>query len=72
MEAKDTPKMQFLERATPPYKKSWPKRSLITLFGLAVGIFVSISIVLANQWWNVLSTDQENSEKLAKIKKMLM
>jgi uncharacterized protein involved in exopolysaccharide biosynthesis len=72
MEAKDTPKIQFLERATPPYKKSWPKRSLITLFGLAVGLSVSISIVLANQWWNSLLTSHDNSEKLSKIKEMLM
>lgn len=45
LEAKDTPKVQFLERAAPPYKKSWPKRSFITIFGAAVGCIVCLAAV---------------------------
>lgn len=47
LEAKDTPKVQFLERAYPPYKKSWPKRSIITLLGFFTGLFISIFAVIA-------------------------
>jgi uncharacterized protein involved in exopolysaccharide biosynthesis len=72
MEAKDTPKIQFLERATPPYKKSWPKRSLITLFGFAVGIFIGLWIILMSNWWKYISEKQENKEIFLRIKKMLM
>jgi uncharacterized protein involved in exopolysaccharide biosynthesis len=45
LEAKDTPKVQFLERATPPYKKSWPKRAFITIFGVTVGCIVCLAAV---------------------------
>lgn len=62
LEAKDTPKVQFLERATPPWKKSWPKRSLITVLGIIVGFIVSFSITLVKIWF-------ENNENRAYIEK---
>jgi uncharacterized protein involved in exopolysaccharide biosynthesis len=71
MEAKDTPKIQFLERAKPPYKKSWPKRSLLTVFGFIVGLFTSICVALATHWWDEILTKKENMEKIITIKEML-
>ena len=40
-EAKDTPTVQFLSRATPPEKRSWPKRKLILLLALLLGLILS-------------------------------
>lgn len=58
MEAKDTPKIQFLERATPPYKKSWPKRSVIAVIGLIIGLFVSILVCIGRKYYeSILCND---------------
>jgi uncharacterized protein involved in exopolysaccharide biosynthesis len=54
LEVKDTPKIQFLERATAPWKKSWPKRSLIVLFGMFIGLLVAILLVIFSTWWEQL------------------
>ncbi len=57
MEAKDTPKIQFLERAHPPYKKSWPKRSIIIIVGFILGLISSASSLLFKHWWNQYRAD---------------
>jgi uncharacterized protein involved in exopolysaccharide biosynthesis len=62
MEAKDTPKIQFLERATPPYKKSWPKRAIITMAGLLVGLCISIVIIILTSEVANLLKKPENSK----------
>jgi len=71
LEAKDTPKIQFLERATPPWKKSWPKRSLITLIGLFLGFTVSVSLVLFKEWIFNLKQSEEYLTKYNLISKLL-
>lgn len=50
IEAKDTPRIQFLEKAEPPFKKSWPKRSIIVLSGLILGLMSSILFVIGNSY----------------------
>lgn len=63
LEAKDTPKVQFLERATPPYKKSWPKRAFITIFGAAVGCVVCLAAVFLQAALIELRNDGKLMEK---------
>jgi uncharacterized protein involved in exopolysaccharide biosynthesis len=63
LEAKDTPKVQFLERANPPYKKSWPKRSIITVFGFISGLVTSVFIVLS-QYFTTQYYYKENKTQL--------
>lgn len=45
MELKDTPTVQILDKASPPEKKSWPKRSLIVIFAMFLSLFASIPLV---------------------------
>jgi uncharacterized protein involved in exopolysaccharide biosynthesis len=71
MEAKDTPKIQFLERATPPYKKSWPKRSLFILFGFFVGLLMSSCLSLITFWRDNLQKDKEKFDKIKSIVALL-
>lgn len=49
-EAKDTPTVQFLDYAKPPEKKSKPKRSLIVLSGVFLGLFGSIGYVFIKRF----------------------
>lgn len=49
MEAKDTPKIQFLERATPPYRRYWPKRSIIVLAGFLLGVIIGTVIIILKE-----------------------
>ncbi len=68
LEAKDTPKIQFLERASPPWKKSWPKRILITCVGLFIGFIISIISIIIIEWWNWYVTDPDNKVKVMNIR----
>jgi len=67
MEAKDTPKIQFLERAAPPYKKSWPKRSIIVIFGFVLGFIAGVGATIIKHATTSYLTDSKNNEKLSKI-----
>jgi uncharacterized protein involved in exopolysaccharide biosynthesis len=71
LEAKDTPKIQFLERASPPWKKSWPKRMFIVLFGFVIGCLAGILIVLIRNWWEWIMNDPEMSSKYKHIFNLL-
>jgi len=48
MELKDTPTVQFLDRASPPEKKSFPRRALIVLFAffLSIIFFIPFAFIL--------------------------
>ena len=67
LEVKDTPKVQFLERAAPPYKKSWPKRSFLVLIGFSLGGISGIGIALIQQWVALLLINQRYSQQLKDI-----
>lgn len=45
MELKDTPTVQFLDKAGVPERKSYPKRSLIVVFAFFLGIVANIPLV---------------------------
>jgi tyrosine-protein kinase Etk/Wzc len=42
MELRDTPTIQILDQASPPEKKSWPKRSLVVIFALVLSLAFSV------------------------------
>lgn len=71
LEAKDTPKIQFLEKASPPWKKIWPKRSLIVLLGLLAGIVVSLSIVFVRHMWESILEDKDKRNGIERIMGLL-
>lgn len=71
MEAKDTPKIQFLERATPPYKKSWPKRSIITIIGMMIGLIMGVCAIIVNYAFEYYSNDPVYKERFMALKSIL-
>jgi len=60
LEAKDTPKIQFLEQAHVPWKKSWPKRSLIVVLGFLAGSIFGMMLIFVIEWWNGFKEDEKN------------
>uniref|UniRef100_A0A7V0Z704 Polysaccharide chain length determinant N-terminal domain-containing protein n=1 Tax=candidate division WOR-3 bacterium TaxID=2052148 RepID=A0A7V0Z704_UNCW3 len=52
MESKDTPTVQFLEQATPPEKRSFPKRTLIVLFAFFLSIVFDILLAFILDYFN--------------------
>ncbi|MEO0226692.1 MAG: GNVR domain-containing protein [candidate division WOR-3 bacterium] len=52
MELKDTPTVQYLDKASPPERKSWPKRSYIVIFAFILGLSVNILLVFFLEYYN--------------------
>ncbi|MRR51693.1 MAG: hypothetical protein EG825_12405 [Rhodocyclaceae bacterium] len=67
LEAKDTPKVQFLERAAPPYRKSWPKRFPIVALSAFVGLFVGVIAVAYPFWWQRFTSDEHSRTQLMRL-----
>jgi uncharacterized protein involved in exopolysaccharide biosynthesis len=51
MELRDTPTVQFLDQASPPEKKSWPKRSLIVIFAFCLSLTFSVLLVFVLEYY---------------------
>jgi tyrosine-protein kinase Etk/Wzc len=53
-ETRDTPTIEVLDRAVPPIQKSRPKRALVVLAGLLIGVAGSLSaaLLLERRAWN--------------------
>jgi uncharacterized protein involved in exopolysaccharide biosynthesis len=64
-EAKDYPMIQVLDRATPPEKKSKPKRALIVILSTLAAFFVSIFYAFMKEAMDKANADPERSGKLA-------
>ena len=56
MELKDTPTVQFLDRAAPPEKRSYPKRTLIVLFAFFLGLFCNIPLIFLLEYLEDVKT----------------
>ena len=50
MEVKDTPTVQFLDKARVPEKKSWPRRTLIVVFAFLFSILASIPLIFTIEY----------------------
>lgn len=64
MEAKDTPTVQILDKASPPEKKSIPKRGRIIVFSSFWGLILAIFSVFYSEW---LARVKQQSEEYARI-----
>lgn len=64
MEAKDTPTVQILDKASPPEKKSIPKRGRIIIFSSFWGLIISIFIAFYSEW---LARVRQRSEEYTKV-----
>jgi len=64
MELKDTPTVQFLDKAGIPEKKSYPKRSLIVIFAFVLSIFCSILIAFLLDYVENVKTNPQKHQML--------
>jgi capsule polysaccharide export protein KpsE/RkpR len=67
MEAKDTPTIQILDRASPPEKKSIPKRSRIVVLAAVFSIIIGISTAFFMEWFESIKTHPQEYTKLVSI-----
>jgi len=68
MEVKDTPTVQFLDRAAPPEKKSHPKRRLIVMFAFFLSIFCSIPIAFLLTYFEDVKLKPQQHKMLIEFK----
>lgn len=72
LEAKDTPKIQFLDKAVPPYRKSAPKRSLIVIAGMLIGFLSSVLALVGQLRWREYLMAPERYPKVTMLLKVLL
>lgn len=67
-EAKEGALIQVVDPAIPPDHKSSPKRGLILVASLAVGVFLGILFALLSEGWDGLKRDPENWAKISDVR----
>ena len=67
-EAKEGPLLQQVDPATPPERRSKPKRTLIVLVSALGGLFLGVLAAFIRRSINKASTDPESSEQIRKLR----
>ena len=68
-EAKDYPLIQILDKATPPEKKSKPKRSLIVLLATLVAFFLAVIWAFISEALARSGSDSEQGARLQELRR---
>ena len=66
-EAKEGPLLQQVDPATPPERRSKPKRSLIVLVSALGGLFLGVLAAFIRRSIKKASSDPESSQQLRKL-----
>ena len=67
-ESKEGPLIQVVDVATPPERRSSPKRALIVLSSVMAGLFLSLLIVFIRQSLGSLNSNTEEAARLSRLK----
>ena len=67
-EAKEGPLIQVVDVATPPERRTSPKRALIVLSSALAGLFLSLLIVFIRQSLGSLNSSTEEATRLSRLK----
>ena len=70
-EAKDFPLIQVLDRATPPEKKSKPKRSVIVILATLAAFFLAVIWAFVSEALARSKDNPEQAERLGKLRELL-
>lgn len=70
-EAKETPSVKVLDRATWPEKKSYPPRAVIALMGLMVSFCMSIACILTVDHWRQIDPADPRKRGVQEIVAMI-
>ncbi len=71
LEIKDTPTIQVLDYATPPEKRSFPRRTMIVVFAFLLSLLGSIPIVFFYEYLMDIARNPREHEKAVKILSVL-
>lgn len=58
-EVRDTPTLTVLDPPVPPLRRSWPKRTLLTLLGFAVSLTVGVILSFFFEYWEQQRQDEK-------------
>ena len=67
MESKDTPTVQFLDRASPPEKRSWPRRTLIVIFAFVLSIVFNVLLAFIIEYVHDIKEDPKSHKTIIKV-----
>jgi tyrosine-protein kinase Etk/Wzc len=67
MEVKDTPTIQFLDKAGVPEKRSFPKRAVLVILTFAVAIFANIALVFLLEYVSDVKTKPDKHHSMLKF-----
>jgi len=67
-EAKQAPLVQVVDRASPPERRSKPRRGLLTLGALFAGLVAGIAAAFVAEWWAKAQRDPEQAAVLAELR----
>lgn len=71
MELKDTPTVQVLDKASPPEKRSSPKRRQIVTLAALFSLILGVSVSFFQEWFDHLKTQPDEYVKLVDIRTKL-
>jgi uncharacterized protein involved in exopolysaccharide biosynthesis len=70
-EAKDYPLIQVLDKATPPEKKTKPKRSLIVVLAMLIAFFLAVIWAFIREGLSQVGSDPEQTTRLHELRRSL-
>lgn len=70
-ESRDYSQIQVLDRAIPPEKRAKPKRKLMVLLGMALGLFFSSSYALISEKLERIAADPVNEGRMMLVRKYM-
>ena len=67
MELKDTPTVQFLDRASPPEKRSFPRRTVIVVFAFVLSIIFNVFLAFIIEYVQDVKNNSKSHKTFVKI-----
>lgn len=67
MESKDTPTVQFLDRASPPEKRSFPKRTVIVVFAFVLSLVFNVFLAFVIEYVHDVRNNPKSHKTLIKV-----
>ncbi|MFL5359712.1 MAG: Wzz/FepE/Etk N-terminal domain-containing protein [Myxococcales bacterium] len=67
-ESKEAPIVQVMDRATPPERRSWPKRTLIVVTAAAAALFSAVVAIFAKDALAIAARDPARQDKLGALR----
>lgn len=67
-EAKETPSVKVLDAARLPEKKSFPPRTLLSLGGGLIGLFIGCCWIVGTEFWSEIDIDEPHKKLILEVR----